>query len=574
MANYPGLPEDIFSEDDEEYDDDDGFEYNDGDEDEGDGGDNNSSDRKKEKKDKDEKKEDKSKKDDSSKELKTNDSKSKKPDSDTSKSKDLSTKPSDKPKKNTPDNKKSSMQKENPFMSGLNTLSSGKKALGSAKNSAQSLADGDVDEALKSGADTAKNAVDTAKNAKKLADQLAKQAAKKTAEQAAKQTAAHGAKAIGAKAIAAGGPYVWLAVAIIFLILLIILIVVCLSVIIAGKAYNEDPESMSSNSLISSDLFYGTRSVYIDNEALANSLQLSYKQFVVEVFEHIDANDSSITIEISLPEEFDNSTDIGEDLNNLSMGIANIVATGSTHYVDIEFSSLYPQISYFGFTANQSALVNDFITEYATNKPLITKEGSAADNIAELVDNAMNAAELQYMNTLYEKVMIKDEIATEEGLSEIEIRNYVASIYMPNQNIIITDSYISFTNETESNIGNTIRIVVENDGNQAVIAETTVEEKSGFVDGPIIPMQISQFTSIDDEDTSLFSEGMSLFDAVKTTPSGRQYFLKLTNEAGQEYYTWRPLTAGTTALYVTFEPSSPDAKFIFTDAKLDVVAAK
>ena len=90
-------------------------------------------------------------------------------------------------------------------------------------------------------------------------------------------------------------PYIGIGI---LIILLLIVVIAAIGSAVAFFQSKTDPANMSANSCITTEFFYGTRSVFVDEEALINSLQLSYKQYVVDVIENIDEN-NSITINIS-----------------------------------------------------------------------------------------------------------------------------------------------------------------------------------------------------------------------------------------------------------------------------------
>lgn len=389
----------------------------------------------------------------------------------------------------------------------------------------------------------------------------------KGAEAAAKAAGA-GAKAASATAGAGAGagsgilsalgpalPYIGIAL---LIILLIVFIVCIISAVVAFFNEKTDPENMKSNSYITDEFFYGTRSVYIDEEALSNSLQLSYKQYAIDVFEDILTDNPSITFAITIPEEYDNSTELAH-INEISLGIANIVATNgaSSTYQGIEFSTLYPQIKYFGLTLEQGQKVNDFLTEYSTTNSLLTVSEGSID-INNLIDTAMAKESLQYIYNRCEKVMIKDEIASAVGLEDIEQRNYIASIYMPNKDILITKSVYTVAGPNDEFTVKS-KLIEFNNGNETILAEKETASDADIVTGiSSNSKNIKQFQSIDAENTTAFSDGLSLFEAIRMNSNYINYF-KLNAETN--VYTWMP--TDDSLYYLTFEDAS--SPFIFTD---------
>ena len=440
--------------------------------------------------------------------------------------------------------------------SGGKTIGSGLNTLSSAQRTKDALEDGDYVGATMSGLETAKSAKNTIESAQKTAETLKNM---KSATDVAK---------LGS----AGGPYVWIAIGIIALVILLIMLVMATTIIFMSSSAavaatieeQSNPENMSTNSLITDDYFYGIRTIYVDDTELANSLQLSYKQYAIDIIANIGENNADATITISLPTEtITNKTEIDEHITNMSIGIGNIIATGSSQYTNIDFATLYPQIAYFGMTPSQVDSVNTFVTDYIKNNNLIAIEGSTID---ALVDNAMNHTDLQYIYNICEKVMIKDEIATADGISGLEQRKYIASIYMPNKNIIITSSSHIVSTDSEGHT-NHIKLIEKSSSDDKVYIDEPVGEIPYIQDGAsqINRITLGQFNSIDKQNLVAFSNGLSLFDAMKMSPSYNSYFIK---NSTTNVYTWRP--TDNHYLYLEFEPNS---EFIFGEFDLSVLWA-
>ncbi|MBQ7880529.1 MAG: hypothetical protein IJ358_01635 [Clostridia bacterium] len=370
----------------------------------------------------------------------------------------------------------------------------------------------------------------------------------KTATQASSKATLAGAKST----LAAAAPYIGIALVVILIIVLIVAIISSVMAFIDNKT---DPNNMTSNTYITSEYFYGVRSVYIDDNALSNSLQLSYKQYAVDVLTQLDEN-PSVIINITLPiEKFDNSTQIDQHITNISLAIGNIIANNLTNY-NVEFATLYPSIEYFGLTAEQGVAVNTFLGEYFVNNSIISI--SNGESINALMDTATQ--NLQYIYNRAEKVMIKDEIATADGLNNIATRQYIASIYMPNKAITITNARYTVVNQNED-FATSIKLIEKNNGVETTHMDETLESDTDVFSADIDNINLTQFGSIDSSDTAKFSAGLSLFDALKTT-NGTQYFTK---NQETNIYTWTP--SDNNVLYLAFSSTSP---FIFTEFDLNI----
>ena len=381
---------------------------------------------------------------------------------------------------------------------------------------------------------------------------------------------AAGAGAAGAAGSGAGGGIIaglgfgwW----IVLIVLVVILIIVIVITVIAYLQAKTDPDNMKSNEYVTSEYFYGTRSVYIDEQALTDSLQLSYKQYVIDVITNIETNNPEVDIIITLPNLdenniLNNSTPIDENITDMSIGIANIIATGSSEYQYSDFSVLYSKIDYFGLTQEQGEQVNAFLIEYfTTNTDLITSSSGEA-NINQLINSAVGSPELQYIYNRCEKVMIKDEIASENGQENIEQRQYIASIYMPNKDIVIEKSTYTIASFYDS-FSVTSKLIEENGGTQKIHSDKKTLNGAEIIAAVSLGwVNLNKFTSIDTENIDAFSSGMSLFDALKMSENYKQYF---TQDAETQIYSWKPTDSS--LLYFTYEA---DKMFIFTDFDLNV----
>ena len=181
--------------------------------------------------------------------------------------------------------------------------------------------------------------------------------------------------------------------------------------------------------------------------------------------------------------------------------------------------------------------------------------------------------DLSYITNLCEKVMIKDELAGEEGLTDIQQRNYIASIYMPKHDVSITHAVYTI-NGKSGTFAKHFQVIEENGSNKTIHSEKTLSGDVNFATGiDLGNAKIKQFTSINSENISDFSSGISLFEAVKRTPQGLQYFQQTEQTVNGEtidVYTWKPTC--NSLFYLTFgnNPNDPDQemsnnKFIFTE---------
>lgn len=366
-------------------------------------------------------------------------------------------------------------------------------------------------------------------------------------------------------------PYAWAITAAIVMyiiyFLIFLAIVIAISSAVAGATASTEPEYMTENFSITSEHFYGIRTAYIDETILSDALELSYKQYVIDILEDID-NTQSISITITLPEVSEdkplvNDTLVGEDIEKMSLGVAKIAAGKSVSDSVSDFDLLYPEIDYFGLTETEVENVNDFITNYLTDYSIVDT-GESSSTVAELVDIATE--KLTYINNLCEKVMIRDHIADEMGVKDVNELIYVGSIYMPNKDITVTALSTAITTTTPENPVKA-ECIAKNGENILFSSSGTTASDDGklvldSVDNSSI--EIFEFTSIDTANTEAFTRGVSLFEALRLgSKEGKDYstfFQKQTTEDGTEFYTWIP--SCTNIMYITYESSNP---FIFSD---------
>ena len=368
---------------------------------------------------------------------------------------------------------------------------------------------------------------------------------------------------------AVANPYVLAAIAIILLIIVVIIIIFVLVFAIAAWWSGKTSEdALKTNSYITSEYFYGIRTAYADDQVLLDSLQLSYKQYAVDIINQLGEN-PNITIEISLPDNFDNSTEINPVITNISLAIGNIVANNLAGYSGVSFTTIYPNISHFGLTQYQSDVLNDFLDDYLINNNIINVEDGV--NLSAELANVTSSDELSYMFTLCEKVMIKDFISSNSGLDGIEKTWFVGSVYMPNTTITLSDMSYTINNQHADRTLSVKLIEVSNE-TENILVEKSFDENSSDVEIFNPPnntkVTLQKFASINEDDLSMYSQGLTLFDAIKLIPEDEQYFKQIeidNNGSKVTVHTWKP--ADKSSLYLEFTSNEP---FMFGEFNLKV----
>ncbi len=388
-------------------------------------------------------------------------------------------------------------------------------------------------------------------------------------------TAGAGAGAAGTAGTAVAGtavvanPYVLAAIAI---VLAVIIILIILSAVISAAITYMDgktsEDSLQTNPYITSEYFYGMRTAYIDDEALLDALQLSYKQYAVDLITEL-GNNPKITININLPDNFDNSTEIDSTITNISLTIGNIVANGLTDYIDVEFSSIYPNIKYFGLTKAQSDNLNNFLNSYLISNNIISIEDDV--NLSAELETISTNEELNYIFNLCEKVMIKDFIAKEDGTSGFQKSKYIGRAYMAKSKIKLSDIAYVINNQLIDRTSS-IKVVQANGTKEEVLFEKSFKENASDIEIVNLPtsttVTLEKFTSINETQLNFYSEGLSLFDAIKLLNAEQQYFKQLevdNNGSKIIVYTWKPIDEN--SLYIEFTSNEP---FMFGEFNLKV----
>ena len=154
--------------------------------------------------------------------------------------------------------------------------------------------------------------------------------------------------------------------------------------------------------------------------------------------------------------------------------------------------------------------------------------------------------------------MIIDELSTAEGFYSVQTRKYVGSIYMPKFNIDITE--LSYDIRKESNASVRVQLVSKHDEDVEIyINETATQESEVFyaLGNLFGSIPVDAFTGIDKNNLGLYSNGLSLFDALKLMPKGTNFF---SYDALYQAYTWLPTDES--ALYLLFDSEKP---FLFVE---------
>lgn len=361
------------------------------------------------------------------------------------------------------------------------------------------------------------------------------------AKNVGKDAAAKATKEVGKKAGAAiakfiaSNPYVLIVIGIILLILILIMVIAG----VAGAIQEQENSGTLTFGTITNEYFYGMRLAYVDEQVLTNELQLSYKQYAVDMLQIIDDH-AEADITITLPEEFDNATAIDQNIVNISIAIGNIVATGSSEYENVEFASLYSNIPYFGLDETQLDLVISFISSYISSNGIVTIADGSTITIEELVNIAKENEGTQYITNLCEKVIIQDVLATEEEIASFGSHKFIGAVYMPHSAVTISE--MSYLVKYDEGVEVSLELINRTNGSESTLITFNQSEGDYCEVDDNLEITLSPFTNINTNDTSVYSNGISLFAAIKSKNT--------TLAQVDNIFTWTPTDEN--ALYLKF----------------------
>lgn len=359
---------------------------------------------------------------------------------------------------------------------------------------------------------------------------------------AAGSAAAGGAAASGAAtgSAAAGGLAICWPILIVVVVIILILIV---SAAITVATENADEENGTiTYQTITDENFYGVRTAYIDETELTAQLQQSYKDYCIDLFKILKENPE---INLALDTDTSNLNEATKlALNNLSVGIGNIIATGNSTFEGVEFSSLYANIQYFGIADNKLSEVQQFIINYLISNNLLTSNSTP---IQDLIDPALQDARLDYIKNQCEKIMIKDISAGENGFGTIKT-NLKGIIYLPKKQVTLSNlQYNIRVNESTDTVN--MKIISNNGSTETILQEENADiswnENLCFSEfGDNTQVTIDKYGDVGSTENSLYLEGVSLFTLLKNGST-------LSQKDG--IFTWKP---NEKCVYLLFESSN------------------
>lgn len=329
-----------------------------------------------------------------------------------------------------------------------------------------------------------------------------------------------------------------IAVLVIFLILII-----SASITVATENADEENGTITYQT-ITDENFYGVRTVYIDHTELATQLQNSYKDYCLDIFNILKENSAiSLTLNTDDPSNLDSSTSLA--LNNLSIGIGNIIATGNSDFNEIEFASLYNNIQYFGISNDKLPTVNEFICNYLISNNLATSTSS--QSIEELINTALQDTRLEYIKNQCEKVMIKDIVAGENGFGTIK-SNLKGIIYLPKKQVTLSNLQYNIRVNDDADTVN-MKIISNNGSTSTTLQEENIDiswnENLCFSEfDEDLELSVGQYGNVGSNENPLYLESVSLFTLLKNSSN-------LAQKDG--IYTWTPTEK---CIYLIFESTN------------------
>lgn len=294
---------------------------------------------------------------------------------------------------------------------------------------------------------------------------------------------------------------------------------------------------MSSQFGVSGKDFYGNRVIYRDNEQARIDILGGFVDYIDGAIDSVpNGSDYKLTINISIPEEYDYSKFDESTFANEYLDLYNLLAGNGSEdgIVDIVYKLDNPEgsattlieqldaIKYFGLTLELNTDFASLVAEYINNNHLYTViangDGTSVDNstIEQSITDAVTDYFAQLPTTRIDKLYIKDYIFASDDakMSDIAQEDYVAMIFMPKHNV-------SFTSMSFAVMGvdvNTFSLYVMDGDNKIEFTYEVIDaEKKAYVYtwNKLGSISTDTFTEIDTNNLSYLSKAKSLLEIVR-----------------------------------------------------------
>ena len=363
---------------------------------------------------------------------------------------------------------------------------------------------------------TAKNVEKTAKNAKKTANNIAKGI--KNIANAVRRIGSgivNATKAIYSfiSSVVSFIASFWWLILIILAVVLIVVVIVVIIVMASSAGINgvyEDGKYTPGAGAIG-DKFYGERFIYYDELFSGNEIKNTYLEYSWGSLKN--AIDDEV---ISIPSFAETYTE-SEDALIIALNFAKSIS--SLNNSNMEISYYIGGIDHYGLTLTESEQFIDLMKNYIITHNYI-KPGKTQVDVYNSLISSLND-DYSYMKNVCKKIIIKDYIFEEDsGIKELEAKKYGGLVFMPKEDVTITDLEFGFIVPQGVEVNATYNCY-EN-GQITEIANATADS-SWFVDGiienslhiDIADKTIKKFTALDEENIEYLTSGMSLFNLIK-----------------------------------------------------------
>ena len=253
-------------------------------------------------------------------------------------------------------------------------------------------------------------------------------------------------------------PYIGIALLIILAVLMVIGIIIGIFNTLGGLGGGSSG-GLSSPLGMKGDMFYGMRVFYEDAEQASQDLQRDYADSFSYALEEFKKDYSDITINITVPEEFDLET-LEQDYPEVYEAVKRIAIEVyvqdnpdiSREEIPDELKEIILGIKYFGIDEEILDEISQSLTDYITDEtaPLFTageEVTDAEDTILQsLLESFTEVYVLQDENgeklpSRTQMIYVKDYLLSADSESEeysinnVDFENYIAAIIMPKEQV-------------------------------------------------------------------------------------------------------------------------------------------
>ena len=260
------------------------------------------------------------------------------------------------------------------------------------------------------------------------------------------------------------------------------------------------------------DKFYGERYVYYDDTFSNEEISDYYTQLSWGLMNGaIQQGTIAIT---NFPADYLQS----EDAVKIALSFTKSISSLTNDNMTITYYA--GGIDHYGLTETESNSFLNMTADYIIAKGY-NSTGKTRENVFNAITNTFNN-DYSYMKNVCKRIIIKDFIfnAEDTGMINIEAKNYCGMVFMPKEDLTITNTEFAFIIPQGNNV--TASYYEYSDGVSSQIS-TAEADSSWFKDGIIEELfkvdmsnnPLKKFEAIDTENINYLSDGVSLFTMLK-----------------------------------------------------------